>query len=78
MAEQSFEKAIERLDKIVTELESGELSLDEALKRYEEGIRLVQLCSKKLEAAQKKVEVLTKTSGGKFQLKPFEEDTDKK
>lgn len=54
MAEQSFEKALERLEKIVSELESGELSLDEALKRYEEGIRLVQACSKKLETAQKK------------------------
>ncbi len=71
MAEQSFEKSLERLEKIVGELEGGELSLDEALKRYEEGIKLVQLCSKKLDAAQKKVELLTKTPGGKFQLKPF-------
>ena len=75
MAEQSFEKALERLEKIVGELEAGELSLDEALKRYEEGIKLIQLCSKKLESAQKKVEILTKTSSGKFLLKPFEGDT---
>lgn len=76
MAEQSFEKALERLDKIVSELEGPGLPLDEALKKYEEGIKLVQVCSKKLEAAQKKVELLTKTPGGKFQLKPFEEDAD--
>jgi len=73
MAEQSFEKSLERLEKIVSELENGELSLDEALKRYEEGIKLVQVCSKKLDTAQKKVELLTKTPQGKFQLKPFEE-----
>ena len=72
MAEQNFEKALERLEKIVGELEGGELSLDEALKHYEEGIKLVQLCSKKLDTAQKKVEILTKTPGGKFQLKQFE------
>ena len=76
MAEQSFEKSLERLEKIVSELEGGELSLDEALKRYEEGIKLVQLCSKKLDAAQKKVELLTKTPGGKFQLTPFKENVD--
>lgn len=75
MAEQSFEKSLERLEKIVSDLESGKLSLDEALKRYEEGIKLVQACSKKLDVAQKKVELLTKTPSGKFQLKPFEEDT---
>jgi len=74
MAEQSFEKALERLEKIVTELENGELSLDEALKKYDEGVKLAQLCSKKLDSAQKKVEILTKTSSGKFQLKPFEEE----
>jgi exodeoxyribonuclease VII small subunit len=74
MAELNFEKALERLEKIVSELEGGELSLDEALRRYEEGIRLVQICSKKLDAAQKKVELLTKTPGGKFQLKPFGEN----
>lgn len=73
MPEISFEKALERLERIVEELESGNLALDDSLKRYEEGIRLIQLCAKKLETAQKKVELLTKTSSGKFQLKPFDE-----
>jgi len=76
MAEQNFEKSLERLEKIVGELEDGQLSLDEALKKYEEGIKLVQVCSKKLEGAQKKVEILTKTPNGKFQLKPFSEGAD--
>ena len=75
MAEMKFEDALKKLEKIVEDLEDGNLSLDDALDKYEEGIKLVQVCSKKLENAQKKVEVLTKTPGGKFQLKPFEENT---
>ena len=56
-----FEKALERLEKIVSALESGELSLDEALKRYEEGVKLSRACSKKLNETEKKIEMLTKS-----------------
>ena len=76
MTDMNFEKALEKLEKIVDEMESGKLPLDDSLKRYEEGIKLIQLCSKRLETAQKKVELLTKTSAGKFQLKPFEEKSE--
>lgn len=72
MAEIKFEEALKKLEKIVSDLEAGKLSLDESLKKYEEGVRLVAACSKLLEQAQKKVEVLTKKEGT-FQLKPFEE-----
>jgi len=54
MAEIKFEKAVERLEKIVDELESGSLDLDESLKAYEEGVKLIKLCSKKLNEAEKK------------------------
>ena len=60
MAEIKFEEALKKLEKIVSDLESGKLPLEESLKKYEEGVRLVSSCSKILEAAQKKVEVLTK------------------
>ncbi|OGX51514.1 MAG: exodeoxyribonuclease VII small subunit [Omnitrophica WOR_2 bacterium RIFCSPLOWO2_12_FULL_46_30] len=73
MAEVRFEEALKKLEKIVSDLEAGKLSLDESLKKYEEGVRLVAACSKLLEQAQKKVEVLTKKEGT-FQLKPFEEE----
>lgn len=73
MAEIKFEEALKKLEKIVSDLEAGKLSLDESLKKYEEGVRLVAACSKLLEQAQKKVEVLTKKEGT-FQLKPFEEE----
>ena len=73
MAEIKFEEALKKLEKIVADLEAGKLPLDESLKKYEEGIRLAQSCSKILETAQKKVEVLTKKDGS-FHLKQFEEE----
>ncbi len=74
MADIKFEEALKKLEKIVLDLEGGSLSLSDSLKRYEEGIKLAKDCAKKLEAAQKKVELLTKTSDGKFKLKDFEDN----
>jgi exodeoxyribonuclease VII small subunit len=73
MAEMKFEDALKRLEKIVDELEDGNLSLDESLERYEEGIRLSKLCAKKLDVAKKKVEMLLKNDDGSVELKPFDE-----
>lgn len=75
MSEIKFEEALKKLEKIVSDLESGKLPLDESLKKYEEGVRLVSSCSKILESAQKKVEVLAKKEDS-FQLKPFEEEAE--
>jgi len=74
-AEIKFEEALKKLEKIVSDLESGELPLDDSLKKYEEGVKLAQFCSKKLESARRKVEVLVKTGGGKLEAKPFDEKT---
>ena len=73
MAELKFEEALKKLEKIVDDLEAGDLPLDESLSRYEEGIRLSKLCAKKLEAAKKKVEALRKSEDGTFELAAFEE-----
>ena len=73
MAEIKFEEALKKLEKIVGELEDGDLPLDESLARYEEGIRLSRICAKKLEEAKKKVEVLVKSEDGTFELAPFDE-----
>ena len=70
----AFENALERLEKIVNNLENGELSLEEALKAYEEGVCMADVCSKRLTEAEKKVEVLMKTTGGKLKTVPFEEE----
>lgn len=71
---QSFEDDIKKLQKIVEELSGGKLTLGEALKKYEEGIKLAQACTQTLEEAQRKVELLMKKDG-KYALDKFEEDT---
>jgi exodeoxyribonuclease VII small subunit len=72
MAEIKFEEALKKLEKIVEDLEKGDLSLDEALKKYQEGVELARLCSQRLESAKKKIDVLVKNKKGEFELKPFE------
>jgi len=73
MAEIKFEEALKRLEKIVEDLEQGELSLDEALKKYQEGIELSRACNQRLENAKKKIDMLVKNKKGEFELKPLEE-----
>lgn len=74
MAKESFEKALKRLEEIVNKLESGNLPLDESLKIFEEGVKLSRFCTKKLDEAERKVEVLLKNKEGKFTTKPFSEE----
>ena len=73
MAEIKFEESLKKLEKIVEDLEKGDLSLDEALKKYQEGIELARLCSSRLENAKKKIDVLVKNKKGEFELRPFDE-----
>ncbi len=73
MAEMKFEEALKKLEKIVQSLEDGDIPLDEALEKYEEGIRLSKTCAKKLEAAKKKVEILLKNEDGSVDIKEFDE-----
>ena len=59
----SFESQIENLEKIVAELENGELSLDESVSKFEEGIKISKECNKTLEEAEKKITILLKNDG---------------
>ena len=68
----SFEQAIQRLEKIVADMEGAELPLEDVLKRYEEGTRLVRFCAAKLDEAEKKIEILQKKADGSVKLEPFE------
>jgi exodeoxyribonuclease VII small subunit len=68
-----FETALKKLENIVENLENGSLSLEDALKQYEEGVRMADLCTKRLTEAEKKVEVLMKINPGKFKTVPFED-----
>ena len=66
-----FEKSLERLETIVREMESGELSLEKMMKHFEEGMGLVGICSSKLNEVERKIELLVK-QGEKTTLTPFE------
>jgi exodeoxyribonuclease VII small subunit len=66
-----FEKSLERLEAIVEEMESGELSLEQMIKHFEEGSKLVTLCSGKLNEVEQKIEKLVK-KGGTLTAEPFE------
>jgi exodeoxyribonuclease VII small subunit len=68
----NFEQAIARLEKLVAEMESSELSLEDVLKRYEEGSRLVRFCGRKLEEAERKIELLSRKNDGSTEVTPFE------
>lgn len=71
MTELKFEDALKKLETIVEGLEQGKISLEDSLKKYEEGVKLAKFCSKKLEEAERKIEIITKDSSGKPKRKPF-------
>jgi exodeoxyribonuclease VII small subunit len=78
MSEIKFEKAMSRLEKIVEELERGDLDIDKSLEIFEEGIKMSRLCSKKLNEAEAKIEKLTKDKKGELitELFPTENEND--
>jgi len=71
MAKQTFEKAIEKLEKIVQELESSDLPLEKAIKKFEEGVQLSKFCSEKLDETEKKITLLLKDQNGQLLEKQF-------
>jgi exodeoxyribonuclease VII small subunit len=71
MPKQNFENAMKRLEAIVQELEGGELTLDEALKRFQEGVKLSRFCARKLDETEKKVSILLKDEEGTVRTEPF-------
>ncbi len=71
-----FEECLERLEKIVQELEKGEVPLEKSLTLFEEGMQLSTTCRKQLDEAEGKVEILLKQNG-KVQTEPFEPPAEK-
>lgn len=71
MAKERFEDALNKLEKIVSQLEEGDISLEESLKLFEEGIRLSRICNQKLDEVEKRVEILIKGKDGTTKAKPF-------
>jgi exodeoxyribonuclease VII small subunit len=71
-----FETALEDLEQVVEQLDSGELSLEDSLAAFEKGVGLVKFCNEKLNEVEKKVELLVKDKDGKLQLKAFEDSSE--
>ena len=70
--EMSFEQALERLEKIVHDMEMGSLSLEAMMERFEEGQKLIRSCSTKLNEVERKIEILVKKDGETV-AEPFEQ-----
>jgi exodeoxyribonuclease VII small subunit len=71
-AELNFEGAMNRLETIVEQMESGKLPLEDLIVRYEEGMNLVKICQDRLTNAEQKIEIIARNSGGKPVVKEFE------
>jgi len=76
MAEEKikFEKALERLEEIVTRLEDGDLELEKSLQMFEEGIKMAKICQSRLSSAEKKIEKLVKDNMGDISTEPIDEE----
>ena len=68
----NLEKSLSELETLVEELESGDLPLDKAMKKFEQGIKLTRNCQSALKDAEQKVEVLLKSAGGEESLQEFD------
>lgn len=71
MAKKNFELSMEQLEKIVSDLESGDLSLEDSIKKFEEGIKLSKMCSKMLDETEKKILMLVQDNDGNVSEVPF-------
>lgn len=74
MAVEKFETALKKLEDVVKKLEGGELPLEDSLKAFEEGVKQAAFCSKKLNEAEKRVELLLKQKDGSFAREEFRLD----
>ncbi|HWX40558.1 MAG TPA: exodeoxyribonuclease VII small subunit [Blastocatellia bacterium] len=71
--EQSFESSIKELEKIVEQLEAGDIPLERSLELFEQGVRISRECQRRLDEAERKVEILLKTGDGSTTRDKFEE-----
>ena len=70
--ELNFETAMDRLEAIVDQMESGKMMLEELIVRYEEGMKLVKTCQERLASAEQRIEIITRNHAGKPVVQPFE------
>ncbi len=72
-AKMTFEKALQKLEAIVETLESEELELEKALQQFEEGMKLSQYCSQKLDETEKKISLIVEQADGTIEKSPFDQ-----
>jgi exodeoxyribonuclease VII small subunit len=72
--EKSFESSLKELEQIVEQLETGDLPLEHSLELFEQGVKLSRDCQKRLDEAERKVELLLKNDDGTFSRIPLDED----
>ncbi len=72
--EEKFEALLEKLQGLVRELESGETSLEDSIKKFEEGVALAKSCQERLNQAEQKIEILLKSDSSQISTAPFESD----
>jgi exodeoxyribonuclease VII small subunit len=73
MAESSFEDAMKRIERIVADLEKGDLPLEESIDRFEEAVKLARSCQEKLEKAEARIAKLVRSGESGFTLEPLED-----
>ena len=69
---QNFETSLEDLERIVRELERGDLPLEKSLELFEQGVKLSRACQERLNEAERRIEILTRDSQGRASVSPFE------
>jgi exodeoxyribonuclease VII small subunit len=68
----SFEESLTRLEEVVAKLEAGDLSLEQSVELYEQGVQLSESCKAELDKAEGRVQVLVRGNGGKLQVQEFQ------
>jgi len=71
MSKKTFEQSLKQLEKIVEELESGDLPLEKAFQKFEEGIKLSKSCSSQLDEIDRKITILLRNQAGDISEQPF-------
>ena len=73
---QNFETSLEELERIVRELERGDLPLEKSLELFEQGVKLSRACQERLNEAERRIEILTRDNQGRPTIRPFDVDKD--
>lgn len=74
--ETTLESALEKLDALVQEMETGELPLETLISKYEEGVGLAKFCRERLTSAEKRIEIISRDTAGRAILEPFDTESD--